>query len=29
MRPATKDWLKAGELDLRTMEKLIGDEYLT
>jgi HEPN domain-containing protein len=29
MRPATTEWLKAGELDLRTMEKLLGDEHLT
>ena len=29
MRHATAEWLKAGELDLRTMEKLLGDEHLT
>ncbi len=29
MRHATAEWLKAGALDLRTMEKLLGDEHLT
>lgn len=29
MRPATMEWLKAGELDLRTTEKLLGDDHLT
>jgi hypothetical protein len=26
MKTATLEWLKAGELDLKTMEKLLDDE---
>jgi HEPN domain-containing protein len=29
MKTATLEWLKAGELDLKTMEKLLDDEFLT
>lgn len=29
MKTATLEWLKAGELDLKTMEKLLYDEFLT
>jgi HEPN domain-containing protein len=29
MKKATFEWLKAGELDLKTMEKLLDDEFLT
>ncbi|MEI6259701.1 MAG: HEPN domain-containing protein [Deltaproteobacteria bacterium] len=29
MKKTTFEWLKAGELDLKTMEKLLDDEFLT
>jgi hypothetical protein len=29
MKTATLEWLKAGELNLKTMEKLLDDEFLT
>lgn len=29
MKNSTLEWFKAGELDLKTMEKLLDDEFLT
>lgn len=29
MKTATSEWLKAADLDLKTMEKLLDDEFLT
>ncbi len=29
MKAATLEWLKAGDFDLKTMEKLLNDEFLT